>query len=351
MIVRTLKLKLAKAQEAKLNQWLWNLTGVYNWAIKKIERNAANKIYFSQKDFQNLLAEHSNRMEIPSHTLQGTLTQAYLAWQRCFRKQAKKPRLKGKRNKLNSIPFPDPMKPPKDNRISIPCLGTLRFHKQAIPEAKIKCARIVRRASGWYLCLWLDTEHKFPVKQTEAAIGIDPGFSTLLTLSDGTKIENPRELRKGATRLAQAQRAHDKKLTARLLEKQHNRRSDRNHKISRWLVENYKTIYFSDDNFKAMAKLFGKSITEAALADLLRKLNYKCRTGGRKLEPVCSRNTTMTCGCCWALTGPTGLHGLAVRHWVCSACGAVHDRDINSAKVVLSVGLGTSHERGIRYAT
>jgi transposase len=352
MIVRTLKLKLTKAQEAKLSQWLWHLTGVYNWAIKKIERNAANKIYFSQKDFQNLLSGHSRRMDVPSHISQGTLSQAYTAWQRCFKKLAKKPRLKGKRNKLNSIPFFDPVKPPTGNRITLLGLGSVKYHKQPIPEAKIKCGRIVKRASGWYLCLWLDCNNVFPVKQTEAAIGIDPGFDTLLTLSDGTKIENPRELHKGATRMAQAQRACNKKLTARLQERQANRRNDRNHKISRYLVENYATIYYSNDNFKAMAHLHGKSTTEAALGDLLKcKLPYKSRIGGRKLEPVCSRNTTLTCGNCWSLTGPTGLAGLKVRHWACTACGAVHDRDLNSAKVVLSVGLGTSHERGIRYAT
>jgi putative transposase len=349
MIVRTLKLKLTRAQEAKLSQWLWHLTGVYNWAIKKIEHDAKDGIHHSSFDLNNLIAHHSERLEIPSHTLQGMLTQAYTAWQRCFRKQAKKPRLKGKRNKLNSIPFPDPIKPPKDNRIFIPIIGSIRFHKQDLPEAKIKCGRIVKRASGWYLCLWLDTEHKFPVKQTETAVGIDPGFDTLLTLSDGIKIENPRELRKGALRLAQAQRGNDKHLASRLQERQANRRSDRNHKISRHLVENYATIYFSNDNFKAMAHRFGKSICEASLGDLLRKLNYKCRTGGRKLEPVCSVNTTKTCGCCGALTGPAGLHGLAVRQWVCSACGAHHDRDLNASINVLIAGLGLSHEREIRH--
>ena len=37
MIVRTLKLKLNRAQEQKLETWLWHLTGVWNWAVRKIE--------------------------------------------------------------------------------------------------------------------------------------------------------------------------------------------------------------------------------------------------------------------------------------------------------------------------
>lgn len=58
-------------------------------------------------------------------------------------------------------------------------------------------------------------------------------------------------------------------------------------------------------------------------------------------------NKGITCSTCGALTGPAGLGGLAVRHWECSACGAYHDRDINSAMVVLNVGLGTSHELAV----
>ena len=348
MIVRTLKLKLNRQQEAQLNQWLWNLTGVWNWAIKKIEHDAQDGVYYSPKSFHNLLANHSDKLEIPSHVLQGILSQAHTAWQRCFKKITKKPHLKGQRKKLSSIPFPDPIKAPKDNQIGVPGLGKVRYHKQDLPEAKIKCGRIVKKASGWYLCLWLDCDHKFAVKDTEKAVGIDPGFHTLLTLSDGTKIENPRELRKGAERIAQAQRGNKKHLAARLQERQANRRNDRNHKISRWLVENYKTIYYSDDNFKAMAKKFGKSVSEASLSTLIGMLNYKSRTGGRQSIPVKSFKTTMTCSVCGALTGPTGLAGLKVRYWICSACGAHHDRDFNSAKVVFNAGAGTAHEKELR---
>jgi putative transposase len=169
----------------------------------------------------------------------------------------------------------------------------------------------------------------------------------LLALSDGIKIDNPRELRKGAKRLAQAQRGHKKQLAARLQERQANRRSDRNHKISRWLVENYQTICYSDDNFRKMARRFGKSISEAALGNLIGMLGYKSRIGGRTLIPVKSNFTTMTCSTCGALTGPRGLSGLVVRSWRCSACGAVHDRDKNSSVVVFKTGLGISLGSGL----
>ena len=33
MITRELKLKPTKKQETILNEWLWYLTGIYNWAL------------------------------------------------------------------------------------------------------------------------------------------------------------------------------------------------------------------------------------------------------------------------------------------------------------------------------
>ena len=346
MIVRTIKLKLNATQEQTLNNWLWHLTGVYNWSIKKIESNAQNRIYFSQFDFINLLANHSKRMEIPSHVMQGTMMQAYTAWQRCFKKLAKKPKLKSdrKNRKLASIPFPDSIQPPANNRIKVVGLGSIKYHKQDLPAAKIKCGRILKKASGWYMCLWFDTDNVFPTKQTDVAVGMDPGFEHLLTLSDGTVIDNPRELRNSAERLAQAQRGGNKKLVARLHEKQANQRKDRNHKISRTLVENYNKIYYSDDNLKAIATQFGKSVSEASLGGLIQGLIYKGKTNGRTVQAVNSANTTRTCSACKALTGPTGLAGLSVRNWVCSACGSTWDRDYNSSLNILNAGLEIENE-------
>jgi len=91
MITREIKLKLNKVQEETLNTWLWNLTGVYNWGIRKIKLDANDKYYYSKMTFQNLLADHGKKLDIPSHTIQGTLIQAWTSWDRCFNKMAKEP--------------------------------------------------------------------------------------------------------------------------------------------------------------------------------------------------------------------------------------------------------------------
>ncbi|HXH10779.1 MAG TPA: transposase [Alphaproteobacteria bacterium] len=345
MIQRQIKLRLTPLQERQLTDWLWHLSGVWNWAVRKLELDAKDGVYYTPKEFHNLLANHSKTLGIPSHTLQGMLSTAYTAWQRCWKKLAKKPKLKGQRNRLNSIPFSDPFRAPEGNYIHVPGIGLLRFHKQVLPDGKIKCGRIVKRASGWYLCLFIDAEPNPIPHVADGEIGIDPGFTHLLTLSTGEKIDHPRELEHTANCLAQAQRGRRKKLTARLQERLSNRRKDRNHKLSRRLVAENKLIIWSKDSHRAIAKTHGKSVASSSHAQLRGMLAYKCRAGGRQYLEVPSRFSTKTCSACGSLSGPTGFTGLRVRAWECAVCGTAHDRDINAAINTLRLGLGISHER------
>jgi putative transposase len=343
MIQCQLKLKPTRIQETTLLAWLNNLTGVWNWAVRKIEQDAADHIYYGGLNFQNLLAHHSSRLGVPSHTIQATIAVVWSVWNRCFKNLSKKPHLKGRRRPLRSIPFPDPLRDPSDGRISIQYLGKLKFHKQQIPSGKIKCGHIVKRASGWYLCLFIDAERAAIDRVSSGEVGIDPGFNHLLTLSTGEKVDHPRELETGARRLAQSQRGNHRRLTARLHERQMNRRKDRNHKLSLDLVRRFSEIYFSKDNAKGIASRFGKSVKSSSHSQLRSMLSYKSLAGGTRYVEVAASKSTVTCSACWAESGPRGLAGLKVRQWVCG-CGAQHDRDCNSAVYTLKVGAGRAHE-------
>lgn len=349
MIQHQVKLRLSATKEAQLNDWLWSLTGVYNWAVRKIELDAKDRVYYTPNGFQNLLANHGKKIGIPSHTVQGTLSTAYTAWQRCLKKISGKPKLKGRRRHLNSIPFPDPIRSLEGNHVKLPGVGLLRFHKQYIPEGKIKCGRIVKRASGWYLCLFIDAECA-PIKRTgDGMIGVDPGFKELIVTSGGEKVPHPKELQGSLKRIGQAQRGVNRKLVARLHERVKNQRKDRNHKLSLRLVQENTLIVFSKDNIKGMAKKFGKSVASSGHAQLRSQIAYKSLAGGARYIEVASRNSTKTCSACGALSGPTGFSGLAVRQWRCSDCGADHDRDHNAARNTLLAGAGTSLESGLRH--
>jgi putative transposase len=65
-------------------------------------------------------------------------------------------------------------------------------------------------------------------------------------------------------------------------------------------------------------------------------LEYKAELYGRhfacigRFEP-----TSQVCSACGVKDGPKPLQ---VRAWTCSACGTLHDRDINAAKNIAALG-------------
>ena len=343
-----LKLKLTPRQERQLDHWLRHLTGVWNWAIRKIENDGNGGIYYTRAALKLLLKAHGNRIGLPQDAINGTLDTVHNAWQRCFRKLVRKPRLKGRRNRLNSIAFAHGTEI-HGERLRVPLLGRVRFHKQRFPEGHIGQMRLVRRASGWYACLSIQAEPNAVPRVAGGQIGIDPGFNDLLTLSNGEKIAHPRELEASALRLAQAQRGINRNRVARIHERVKNQRKDRNHKLTRRLVSENVVIRFSKDNIKGIAKRFGKSVASSGHSQMRQMFSYKSRLGGTEYDEPDSKKSTITCSTCGAESGPRGLAGLKVRHWTCG-CGAEHDRDINAAVNALNAGAGIAHERLVRAA-
>lgn len=345
-IACVLKLRPTCAQAAVMERWLWHLTSVYNWTVKTIEHEAEAGRYPSKFDIYNRLLGHGDKIGVAASAIKGTANTVHEAWSRCFRGLAQKPRLKGRRRSLNSIALAHRLYPIKNGRVAIPIIGRVRYHRQDVPNGHIGCARIIRRASGWYVCLFIQAPPKPIDRVGLGEIGIDPGFQSLLTLSTGEKLEHPRELATGEKRLAQAQRGHRTRLTARLHERIGNRRLNRNHHLSRRLVSENVLIAFSKDRLRGIARSFGKSVSSASHGQIRTMLKRKSLAGGAQFIEVDSRNSTKRCSSCGSLTGPTGLSRLRVRQWTCSACGAVHDRDRNAAINTLIAGRGARHENG-----
>jgi transposase len=342
MIQCQLKLKLTVKQEKRLDDWLFVLTGVWNWAIRKIELDAKDKIYHSKFGLEKFIYGHGKKVGVSQMVIKGVIFNAHRSWERCFTNVSRQPRLKGKRNPLNSILFPDKLLPPNNDRITLSIIGALKFHKQDIPEGKINCVRLVKRPSGWYACLFIDAKpNKIPIISNEI-VGIDPGFSTSLTLSNGEKIDQPKEFNIASNRLAQAQRGKRKHLASRIQERIRNSRRDNNHKLSRVLVGRFAEIYFSKDRISVLQRKFGRSVMDAGHHQLRRMVSYKSSSCRRKYVEVDSKYSTMTCSNCGCKSGPSGLSGLKVRFWECQSCGRTHDRDVNAAMNTLKTGLGMS---------
>jgi transposase len=153
-----------------------------------------------------------------------------------------------------------------------------------------------------------------------------------LTLSSGEKVEHPREVQRSLKRIAQAQRGQNRRLVARLNERLARQVRDRNHKLARRLVAENELLVYSRDRLLGLARAgFGGSVRAAAHGQLRTMLKTKSLTGASEFVEVSPVKSTLTCSACGALAGPRGRAGLQVRHWVCAACGAAHDRDVNAA--------------------
>jgi len=208
---------------------------------------------------------------------------------------------------------------------------------------------VIREPDGRYYASFVVERNADPFPPCETETGIDVGLTHLAVLSDGTKIAAPRFLRRAERRLKAAQRALSRKekgsanrararhRVAVLHRKVRDARLDHAHKIALAIVRDSQAVYAEDLAVSGLARTrLAKSVHDAGWAQLLRLIQEKCAHHGRyfakigRFEP-----TSQVCSACGVKDGPKPL---AVREWQCSACGTVHDRDVNAARNILALG-------------
>ena len=190
----------------------------------------------------------------------------------------------------------------------------------------------------WYLNVVVKVQAKG--SSATASVGIDLGLKEVAVASNGQRIEG-RFYRKLEADLGIAQRAHKKRRVKSIHAKIANQRKDALHKFSTALVRENAAIFVGDVASSKLVKTkMAKSTLDAGWASLKTMLEYKSHQAGIVFEVVNESYTTQSCSCCGAIpaSSPKGRAGLGIREWVCSECGAVHDRDVNAAKNILAAG-------------
>src|ERR1700679_405634 len=81
-----------------------------------------------------------------------------------------------------------------------------------------------------------------------------------------------------------------------------------------------------------------KCVLDSGGGMLKAQLQWKGQCAGRSVKIVNESSTGRACSACGSLTGPQGVNGLRVRSWNCQGCGAIHDRDVNAAQNILTLG-------------
>ncbi len=169
-------------------------------------------------------------------------------------------------------------------------------------------------------------------------------------MSDGTKIDAPKPLKKRISKYRKLSRSLSKKTqgsqryekarlrVAKFHAKLKDTRDDFLHKLSTEIIRENQTIILEDLNVSGMVKnrKLSRSISDLGWRTFRTLLEGKAEKYGRDFR-VISRweATSQTCSCCGFRGGKLDL---SIREWECLNCGSLHDRDVNAAINILVAG-------------
>ncbi|SEC42835.1 putative transposase [Streptomyces sp. 3213] len=294
--------------------------------------------------------------EVSSVPLQQALRHLQTAFGNFFAQRAKYPRFKSRKKSRASAEYTRSAFTWREGRLTLAKVaGALDIRwSRPLPEGSEPTTVTVSRdaAGRWFVSL-LCEDTIAPAAATKAAVGLDAGITSLVTLSTGEKVANPQHERRDRARLARAQRELSRKAkgsanrekarrkVARVHARIADRRRDHLHKLSTRLVRENQTVVIEDLTVRNLLKngTLARAVSDASWTQLRSMLAYKCAWYGRELV-VIDRwfPSSKLCGTCGTVVAKMPLN---FRAWTC-ACGAVHDRDINAARNILAAGLAAS---------
>jgi len=258
------------------------------------------------------------------------------------RAAARKPRLRwrasrGPRRALGWIPFTN-QDIEIDGSVVYVCGRKFRLWKHREIEGRVKSGNFSQDARGRWYCNIVCEVERTSTSRT-AVVGFDLGHKKLAKGSDGSELEQARFYRDMEEKLADAERRSKTRLVKTINAKISNRRKDAFHKFTREVVDRSGAVFVGNiSSAWQIAAGNGKATHDASWSMLRNLFRYKCDHAGVAFAEVNEAYTTQTCSCCKALTGPKGEQDLNIRQWVCSECGAEHDRDRNAAINIARLG-------------
>lgn len=301
-----------------------------------------------------------------SHNLQQVCKRLHDAFARMFKKgtihSGRKPRFK-RRDHVSSARFPSALKI-EGNRIKIPKIGWLRFHKSREIEGTMKNATLKLEPTGWFVSIQTEREIEQSVHPSTSEIGIDVGIARFATLSDGTYIEPICAFKKHQDKLAKAQRAlsrkkkfssnwkKQKKIIGRIHSRIANIRRDFLHKVSTSIANSHGTVFVEDLKVSSMSRSaagtiekpgknvnaksgLNRSILDQGWSMFREMLAYKIAWRGGQLVAVPPAYTSQQCSNCQH-TAKGNRKSQSV--FECVHCGHSENADGNAAKNVLRAG-------------
>ena len=349
------KYKLYKTERTKhLDKMLQEACFVWNHALALQKRyyRLCGK-YISNNHMRKHFAKRIKRNLLHSQTVQEILDRLDIAYQRFFKHFAKRPPKFKKAKDLTSFVFRQGGYSMNGNVLTINSIKKrFKFSLSRPYAGKVKTLTVKRNHLGeFFIVMVLD---QFPQSigksHNGASVGIDFGLKTYLTLSDGTKYDNPQYMKESLTELRRRSRNLSKckkgsnnkerkrKELDRLWNDICNRRNDFQWKLAHDLCLKYDNIFIEDLNLADMklGRKANRKLKDQAHAEFVTKLLYvatKYDVVVHKIDRYYPSSKTCTCGYV------NRELKLTDREWVCPECGATHDRDLLAANNILRRGI------------
>lgn len=205
-------------QRSALERVLVDNCETYNAALQerteawKLQRKSIN--YRSQQDQLTALRSDGSYDWLACDVMRDPLRRVDRAFMAFFRrcKAGQKPghpRFRS-RNRYSSFTFTD--RPLVGERfVRVPKIGNIRMRGGRSIHGKPKICTVKRNGKTWTASIVCDIGLPPEKSAVSRAVGIDVGLTSLITLSDGASVENPRWTRKHEARIAAASRRLAKK--------------------------------------------------------------------------------------------------------------------------------------------
>jgi putative transposase len=355
--------------------------GVMSAGLTKVSKgelkwgNAADVQY---KRTTELRAENPYYARIDSDVLQSNLAKLDAAYSGFFQHKRGFPAFRKAAN-FNSFQYKPGRAKFTVNRTSkhqrcyshvyLPGLGDMRYlDSRAIPfDTDIRTVTVMKEADGWYISVLLKLPEELPKLndvEVKSVVGIDVGINKLVSLSDGSFVENPKFATNKKTRrqLRIRQRRVSRKVkgsnnrrkagleVAKLHQKTANKRNDYNWKAAKKIAETADAVVREDLNITGMKSRckpkrqqgrflpngqsakrgLNRAIIDASWGDLFGKIDWIAAKSGKPVLPINPKHTSQECSAC----GHVSKANRDGEKFVCEECGHIDHADTQASRTI-----------------
>jgi putative transposase len=370
------RMYLTSEQEILINKTFGCTRFIYNYFLDKCKKLGHYiKAFDMCKEIKELVVTYPWLKEVDSCALRCSVFNLEDSYKNFFAKRSDYPVFKSKFNKQSyrTNLIKSEYKGKEYNNIELdlinktiklPKLGIIKirgYRKTNKINGNIINATIEKDTTGKYYASVIYEIKEETNKETKATsiVGIDLGIKDIVTLSDGRKYKNNKEIKKYEDKIKYKQQVlsrkekgsnnykKTKKELAVLYSKLKNARKHNIIEITNEIVSNYDVVVSEKLNVKGMLgnHRLAKNINDASFNKICERLKWKCKLLHKYYYQVDTYYpSSKICYRCGYKTNIT--NNLNIRKWECENCHNENDRDINASLNIMFEGL-TLHYKNL----